>query len=195
MKIAEHIYYRKGSCCTYLIDDGTLIDPGFIDFDAILEMLVEASVPPSKLKSLVLTHSHRDHAGLAAVIKRNTAVKVYAHRKKGNNILQSGIYANLDNVVDEYVEEGDIMPILGGAKVLYTPGHTSDHIGLYLMKEKILFSGDALQIKNGKLCMAPKGLNYDNKIARESFERLIKLDYRILCPGHREPKFTGQNPQ
>lgn len=185
MKIAEHIYYRKGSCCTYLVD-GNLIDPGLLDYGGVMKLLLEAAI--LRLRRIILTHSHRDHAALAAAIKRITGARVYAHKKTASGLMQQAISIDLDGVVDQYLEEDDVLPILGGARVLYTPGHASDHISLYLEKEKILFSGDALQVRDGKLCMARDALNYDAQAAKESFERLMSLDYRILCPGHREPK-------
>ncbi len=64
-------------------------------------------------------------------------------------------------------------------KVIKTPGHTSD--GLSFLYKDVLFSGDTL-FHNG---IGRTDLPTSNpKQMQESLEKLKKLKYKILCPGH-----------
>jgi glyoxylase-like metal-dependent hydrolase (beta-lactamase superfamily II) len=46
--------------------------------------------------------------------------------------------------VDEHLEDGDRLDIAGGARVIFTPGHTPGHLSLYLERPKVLVAADAL---------------------------------------------------
>ena len=65
-------------------------------------------------------------------------------------------------------------------KPIQTPGHTQD--SFCILYEDILFSGDTIFHEGGRGRTDLSGGN-EHQIL-ESIEKLKKLDYKILCPGH-----------
>lgn len=64
-------------------------------------------------------------------------------------------------------------------KIIKTPGHTYDSI--CLLYKNILFSGDTLFYKGIGRTDLPES---EPEKMQESLEKLRKIKYRILCPGH-----------
>ena len=84
MKLAEHIYLVGGGargmgishdvdCHIYLVDDGdeaALIDAGAgTEPERIVAIIAAAGIPAERIRYLILTHCHGDHAGGAAYLK------------------------------------------------------------------------------------------------------------------------------
>jgi len=67
-------------------------------------------------------------------------------------------------------------------KVLSLPGHTDDSIILYLEKEAIIFSGDALY--NGKIFFKCKNSSLSD--FNNSLHTISKLKFNSIMPGHNE---------
>ena len=53
--------------------------------------------------------------------------------------------------VDHTFSDGQVLPFCGGISVIFTPGHTPDHISLYHHSSKTLITGDALTSDEGEL--------------------------------------------
>lgn len=77
--------------------------------------------------------------------------------------------------VDELINDGDVLPILGGLRVIATIGHTPGHISLYAPTHEILFSGDE----------ADAGIVYTSDVTPQGADRLIQLgipdQYNVLA--------------
>src|SRR3989344_5039060 len=186
--------------CSYLIKDGkegTLVDTGlFRDGGDITQLFREGNLSPSDIKRIFITHAHIDHARGLRHLKGLTGAKVYGQKCDFTRVDQKGGQQSwlaylgtrdTNDLIDEEVGEGDEIPILGGAKVLNNPGHTPNDISLLLGNEGILFSGDALQYKHGKLCPPPSRWNVDDAEADKSYRRLRDMEgWDIACPGHYE---------
>jgi glyoxylase-like metal-dependent hydrolase (beta-lactamase superfamily II) len=108
---------------TYLLGDSTVIDPG----PAINSHVdaIRAAMP--KLKTILITHRHADHAPAAVPLKRATRARIVAPR-------------GVMDEVDQIVGGGELVE---GLEVIATPGHTSEHV-CYLSAEGDLFSGDTI---------------------------------------------------
>lgn len=118
-----------------LIDEHTsqaaVVDPG----DPVPVVRWLGRHPEYSLKSMLITHHHRDHTGGLAAIKAATGCTVYGPGDE--NI--SGI--------DRPLKGGDEFRLFGSAvQVISVPGHTSGHIALFCNDEKDpwLLSGDTL---------------------------------------------------
>ena len=104
------------------------------------------------------------HAGSLATLKKATKAKVFAHGNDapyidgrlpqpgplrpewlGDTLRPfSSMWATEPAAVDVLVNDGDELPILGGVKILHTPGHTPGSISLFLPEEGMVIVGDVL---------------------------------------------------
>ena len=71
---------------------------------------------------------------------------------------------SLDNKSLVHVKlcDNDITPCFDNIKVISTPGHTPNHISLYMEDEKLLIAGNLLDIELNLLQKIDEGLNFDN---------------------------------
>jgi glyoxylase-like metal-dependent hydrolase (beta-lactamase superfamily II) len=189
-------------------DDGlTLVDTGLPGrADLILEQIEELGYSPSDVKRIIITHHHADHTGSLAALKKATQAEVIAHPADApyidGTLPQPGpagpqwlsrllarfgwLWATETVPVDTLVNEGDELPILGGIKILHTPGHTPGSICLYLQDKDLLIAGDLLANRFG--LKLPAG-SFTVDIAQEiqSVKRVAGLEFDIICFGHGSP--------
>jgi hydroxyacylglutathione hydrolase len=177
MKLTKDVYLvgsgEKGihltdafDCHIYLIDGGNelaIIDTGCgMGIGQILENIKEHEFSLDKLKYLILTHAHADHAGGAKKLLDYTGVEVIAspiaaeYLESGNEeaislaaAKKAGFFPNEYTFeacpVSRRVNEGDIIQVgTHMLKVIDTPGHCNGHISLYMETEErtYLFAGD-----------------------------------------------------
>lgn len=154
---------------TYLvgIDEIAVIDPGPAD-DAHLDAVVGCG--GDRIRWILLTHGHLDHADGAAGLKERTGAPVLG--------FASGEHATVDETIDEgaTIEATEFR-----LKAIATPGHASDHLCYHLVEERVLFSGD--HINNGQTTVInpPDG---DMATYLASLEKLKKLRLKAIAPGH-----------
>ncbi len=87
----------------------------------------------------------------------------------------------------ELIEDGQVLPVMHGLRVLHTPGHTPGSVCLYLAEQKVLFTGDTL-LADGLFFRRPipfPGTNFQDY--RASVERLAQLPFETACVGHGKP--------
>lgn len=184
---------------TYLLaqDEKTLlIDPGFFEepeFQAFREKLDEIE---SKLLAVILTHAHVDHVLGLQKVKDYYEVPVYlsnADRYLWNNyVSQAGMFGfraegfDFDPEPLKEQEGWSIGPFV--FDLLYTPGHSPDHISLYDKSEGVVIAGDALFKEGIGRTDLYKG---DFQVLEKSIrEQLYSLpDNTVVYPGH-GPKTT-----
>ena len=79
--------------------------------------------------------------------------------------------------------------MLGGLRVVHTPGHTPGSVCLYAERLRLLFTGDVLQVIRGRLAYASWFFSHDHAGARASVERLaaLEVDTIALSTTHRGP--------
>jgi glyoxylase-like metal-dependent hydrolase (beta-lactamase superfamily II) len=219
-EIVDNVYLFEGlrSGNTYLlVSDGELamVDCGMSgDVSPIVAQIEEAGHSPEALGTLLITHAHPDHIGGASELVRRYGARVMAHRMEvfyleGRERLPARTLAQkvtnwLGGLtsgegrgvqVDRGLEDGEQVDILGGLRVLHTPGHTPGSMCLYQPERGILFSGDTLVSGNpitgrGGLRYGPRAFTSDPQAMERSARGLAKLQIRALCSGHGEP-LTG----
>ena len=88
------------------------------------------------LKGIINTHHHFDHTGGNRELKEAFSCPIYAPLKGKSKIKEA----------DYWLEEGGTLELFKGiqAKILEVPGHTLDHVALYLDSPPSLFVGDTL---------------------------------------------------
>ncbi|MSQ41215.1 MAG: MBL fold metallo-hydrolase [Dehalococcoidia bacterium] len=85
------------------------------------------------------------------------------------------------------LEDGDVLPVLGGLRVIHTPGHTPGSMCLLLERHQALFVGDML-LSNGK--RLSRSLFFPGSNAqdyRQSLHRLAALEFQAVLQGHGPP--------
>jgi glyoxylase-like metal-dependent hydrolase (beta-lactamase superfamily II) len=84
--------------------------------------------------------------------------------------------------------DGQILPVLGGLRVVHTPGHTPGSVCLYAERDGLLFSGDALwRDARGSLHRPNRHWSEDLGSARRSVGVLARLDVGTILFGHLPP--------
>jgi glyoxylase-like metal-dependent hydrolase (beta-lactamase superfamily II) len=188
-------------------DDLTLVDAGFFGrADRMLEQIEELGYSSSAINRIIITHHHADHIGSLAALKRATKAEVIAHPADApyidGRLPQPGparpqwlskllarfswLWATEPVVVDMQVNDGDELPILGGIKILHTPGHTPGSICLYLRSQKLLIAGDLLAHRFG-LRLPARGFTVNITQEILSIHRIASLEFDIICFGHGSP--------
>jgi glyoxylase-like metal-dependent hydrolase (beta-lactamase superfamily II) len=187
----------------YLWEDGddlTLVDTGPVGSGAAVAAAVQRL---GTLRRVVLTHFHDDHTGSAAEIGAWPGVAVLAHRNDAPIIrgarpgpppdftdaereLHARVAHGLPPAprarVDVELDGGEELDIGAGARVLHVPGHTDGSIGLHLVAEGVLVTGDVIAEHGGELMLGP--FNLDRERAAASMRLLAALDVEIACFGH-----------
>jgi len=192
----------------YLIkekDGLTLIDTGLPGtHKAILRHAATVSCDAADIHRVFITHADGDHYGSLNALQAVTNATTYASpveaesiqagkasralRGKGIESLVFALVAPLFKAkpagVDMLVAGEEEFPIMGGLRVLETPGHTPAHISYYLPHLDLIFSGDSIILKHGRLAPSQGGNTWDSNLATRSFEQQMALNPRILCGGH-----------
>ena len=87
---------------------------------------------------------------------------------------------------DHRYTEGDTLP--GGLEVIRTPGPEWPHYSFLLGRAPgVLFCSDLLSADGGALAFVPFEFHDDPDETRRSVERLLDLDFTILCLDHGAP--------
>jgi len=89
------------------------------------------------------------------------------------------------------VQDGDVLPVLGGLRVLHTPGHTPGSICLYSATRRLLIVGDLLQRMRGQVTLPNYFFTDDMPLARRSIARLAELDVETILFSHYPPVRQG----
>lgn len=153
---------------TWILDDGTgsvvVIDPG--PLDEVHENSILERIGDREVASVLVTHTHLDHAPMANPLARNLSVAAL------------GYAPGPQFDPDERVGEGSSVEFGHGTlQVVFTPGHSGDH--LCFRVGNVLFSGD--HIIGGSSVMVEEVGPY-----LKSLEKLRGTGLERLYPGHGE---------
>ncbi|WP_428911533.1 MBL fold metallo-hydrolase [Niallia sp. Krafla_26] len=159
--------------------DVVLIDTGY---PGHLED-IRKSLPDGRLTKIIITHHDYDHLGsLHELIQGfDHPIEVYAHEltkpyiEGEQPLIKKGITVPKTKV-DVTVEDGQVLPFCGGITVIFTPGHTPDHISLYHHSTKTLITGDALTADGGQLQIPNPKFTLDMDGALHSLNKLLDFD-------------------
>jgi glyoxylase-like metal-dependent hydrolase (beta-lactamase superfamily II) len=217
MRLTQNIYLVGGGtlgfglsdeldCHVYLVDGGSayaLIDAGVgRNIDLIVQRIIEDGLDPEKLKYLLLTHAHSDHAGGSAEWRKRFGMTVVASPVAAQYVRdgdeekislatakQGGFYPADYHFsaceVSTELREGDSFQV-GNLELqaLETSGHCSGMLS-YLLEDqsrKILFSGDSV-FHGGRILMTNV---WDCSVPEyvKTVEKLAGLNVDVLLPGH-----------
>jgi glyoxylase-like metal-dependent hydrolase (beta-lactamase superfamily II) len=223
IKLTTHVYLIKGIWGTgvwganvfLLVDKSlTLVDTGFKDRSGqILKEVRQLGYSPSDIADIVITHHHADHIGSLAALKKITGANVFAHPADASYIdgrlPQPGparprwfdkalapfykLGVTTPVAVDVLINDGDELPVLGGIKILHTPGHTPGSISLFLPEERLVIAGDVLA-NRFRLGLPSKAFTVDLAQEINSIKRVASLDFDVIGFGHGSPLLHEARP-
>jgi glyoxylase-like metal-dependent hydrolase (beta-lactamase superfamily II) len=191
---------------TYIIGRNrvVVIDPG-PDLASHRDALDEA-LKNSVVVGIVVTHCHSDHVPLASWLSEKTGAPTFAF---GPHPRHEVAIDDTDDDDDDSNEDGDsadetkehidhdfepTVRVSDGEKFLtvddwsltavHTPGHTSNHLCVYLDAENVLFTGDHIMGWSTTVVSPPDG-NMSDYIA--SVRKLLTRGDEVLYPTHGNP--------
>ena len=165
---------------TYLVGRGELavVDPGPADA-AHTAALVSAAAPIGAIRTVLVTHTHVDHAPGAAALAAATGARVVGHGPAD------------EFAPDESAGEGWHVSVPGPGtgtarltlRALHTPGHASNHLCWLVEEQALAFTGDHVMHGSTVVIRPPDG---DLHQYLESLARLRDAEpaVRTLAPGH-----------
>jgi glyoxylase-like metal-dependent hydrolase (beta-lactamase superfamily II) len=179
-----------------LEDEITVIDAGMRGSLARLHAAIRAlGRSPTEITRFVVTHAHPDHIGGAADadVLLHPADRQRTLRFNAGTIARR--VAQRRSIRTIAIADGDVLPVLGGLRVVHTPGHTIGSVCLYAARDGLLFSGDALwRDAGGALHRPNRYWSEDLAAARRSVSRLAPLDVDTILFGHLPPLEGAARP-
>lgn len=179
---------------TLLWDDQNvvLVDTGIPGQLAQIRTLLEKeNFSFNKLTHIIITHQDGDHIGsLPELVEaRGSEVTVLAHEEAVPYLtgtvplIKSKAFAPSVHV-HTALKDRDILPLAGGIQVVFTPGHTPDHMSLYHIPSQTLIAGDALNAEDGRLLSFNDEQTLDHTTALESITKMLELDIKKVITYH-----------
>jgi glyoxylase-like metal-dependent hydrolase (beta-lactamase superfamily II) len=178
----------------------TLIDCGLAGSARPIRRAVAAlGRSMDEVTRVICTHGHPDHAGGARELAA-AGVPIHMHAADAGRLgtcwrefvrrpSRGRLFAAMTPTPPAIVplEDGQILPVLGGLEVLHTPGHTPGSVCLYGPRDRVLFVGDMLQAPKGRVTFANGICSDDIVTARRQVRRLATLDVKTIVFSHYPP--------
>jgi len=212
-KISEHIDMLGGAEIPFYLvrgEDWALVDAGVSPaIPTVFEQMKQYPEIESRLKYVILTHSHFDHAGgLGFVLARFLKIKVIASKTSAEvfqkpkavdyiNTMNSALakFAGIDFEklgfaeealrVDRVAGEGDRIELGRGVslEVYDAPGHSRCSLAYVLNPDRALFSGEAIGFYSREDQVLPEALSSFSDFIR-TLEKLSRLELNMICLPH-----------
>jgi hydroxyacylglutathione hydrolase len=217
-KVAQGVYFIPGQdeflpdSHLYVIgdptsDDLTIVDPGLMGKGAYkLGAIKDAGIDITSVKRIILTHTHLDHMGSLAEMKKVMPdAELWLHQSeadpmesgddrtiygmdafKGMCQMQFGLGPDAFRFkVDRKFTGGEILEIGNMVwEVIHVPGHSMGGIALYEPSANILIPGDVVYADYAIGRFDLHGA--DASQLKTSLGKLAQLKVDILLPGHNE---------
>lgn len=211
MKVIDNVYVVPGVVANlYILVDAdglTLIDAGLPRSEKkVLAYVASLGKTTSDVKRIILTHSDLDHVGALAALQKATGARTYASQIEADAIaagkpsrkinppgfslqrfllkLVGPFFRATPFLVDETLTDGQTLPVLGGLRVVETPGHTPGHISLFAPGSSILFCGDSMITNGSGIQSSRPAVTWNETKVRESVKKQAELGATIVCSGH-----------
>ena len=221
-KIIEDLYLVGPPAMPIYLLDGekpAIFDAGLAFLGKIYADGIRQILGRRNLHYCFLSHSHFDHCGSVAGLKKSfPALKVVASEKAQNVLERPNALALIRKLtqaaeplaksigvelakfekfesfgVDVTLKDGEFIELSRDltVQVFETPGHTRDCLSYFIPQKKVLLCSEAAGIPDATGYIVSEALvDYDQYY--ESMSRLSKVAYEVLCLGHRQA-LNGQD--
>jgi glyoxylase-like metal-dependent hydrolase (beta-lactamase superfamily II) len=159
---------------TYLVGGRELIviDPGPDDESHIDAILTAAA---GRIRWILCTHTHLDHAPGAARLKQLTGAPIGAMPAPRTD-------HDFELPVDRVLADGDCVECAEVViRAIHTPGHASNHVCFLLTGNGMLFTGDHIMQGSTVVIWPPDG---NMRAYVGSLRHLLEFELAVLAPGH-----------
>ncbi|VBB07550.1 metallo-beta-lactamase [Lucifera butyrica] len=198
MRVADNVFALDASKGSYVYvitgKEVVLIDTGLPHRrQGILKELQSMNIRMEDIKHILLTHHDIDHVGNAGFLQKKTGCNVWASKQDLPYICGERTRYGVKRVIeflvriarpiniDVYMENATV----GDVRVIPTPGHTPGHV--CLLYKDILFAGDLVHLKKGRLEPYPSFWNWDTSALMDSISKIAPLSFKWICPAHGTP--------
>lgn len=189
-QLTENIYAVQTIISNfYIYTDGEstiCFDTGYLPM-LIKRELKKINIKTDSISHIFLTHSDYDHVG-GIKLFRSGQVYLSADEEKMITFKKTRVLFLFNKRIKikyKLLEDGDITYI-GKIKVksIMTPGHTPGSMS-YQVNDSILFTGDTLTIRNGRIKPFFWLQNMNTSLQKESIKKLLKINnIKLICTGH-----------
>jgi glyoxylase-like metal-dependent hydrolase (beta-lactamase superfamily II) len=205
------ITFRAVNVFLIVENELTLIDTGYRStVPKIIDFVHSIGRRPEEIRLIILTHAHLDHDGGMRKLKKISNARTACHQadiesadrplpyagKVGQALelrplapLRSRLAVSPDEI-DIKLLGGEVLPPLGGLRVIHTPGHTPGSICLLASKYKLLFAGDTLTRNEDRIKPVRRSASVDTNQVLNSVKTIAGLDFDKVCFGHHQPVLT-----
>lgn len=116
-----------------------------------------AAIPPERVEAVLASLPAEQRAAAAARMKHM------------NEIAPTG--------VDVRLAGGEELSMLGGVRIVHSPGHTPGHLCLFLPAPSLLIAGDLMRLEDGVIRESPAGIAADADQALASARSVAALGF------------------
>jgi glyoxylase-like metal-dependent hydrolase (beta-lactamase superfamily II) len=188
---SNNIVFHEGA-------EATLVDSGYLTHADQTLALLDRALEGRKLTRLINTHSHSDHIGGNATVRRAHGCSISVPEGMAPAVrdwdedallLTAALQRAEPFAFDATIAPGDALE-MGGIEwqALHVPGHDMHALAYYAPTERVLISGDALwQDGFGVMFAELHGDNSGLPAQRRTLELLRELAVDVVIPGHGAP--------
>lgn len=161
---------------SYFIGDAAgvvVVDPGPNDKNHVERLCAAAQGP---IKSILVTHTHRDHSPAAMPLRELTGARVFGMAAPTTPENDPSFVADVHLSDGDTVSIGDVV-----IEAVHTPGHASNHLCYLIRADAMLFTGDHIMDGSTVVIAPPDG---DMTAYLCSLRKIRELGLETIGPGH-----------
>lgn len=202
MKVTENVYLLDSTALSYAYlvytPEPVLIDTSMgFNGSRILRELSSLGVNPKDIGHILITHHDLDHIGSAALLQEATGATVWASAEDIPYIMVEKDRHSFKKYLSRIIrvkKPANLKAFSGnainGIQILPSPGHTPGHV--CFLYDGVLFAGDLLENKKGKLIPYPAAWDWDYQQMLLSIKKIASIAFTWVCPAHGKPIQRGE---